>query len=235
MSRVRADNFSNKAGTGAPNFPNGLTGTAATFTVLTYDDVTNIDSVGLVTARSGIRVGTVSVGATVGPVGSGIVTYFGDGSNLTGVVSGIEIEQGGTSVGTSLTAINFASGATLTTGSLGITTVTIAAGISTEAVSPSGGVVMLNLSKQDHKVTASGVCEIKPNGSGTEADSHTVRIVNSGVSTVTLSSHFLFPSGSTPSLPTADGAISLISFTIHRAGSTGISTQLLSGASLNYS
>ena len=235
MSRVRADNFSNKAGTGAPNFPNGLTGTAATFTVLTYDDVTNIDSVGLVTARSGIRVGTVSVGATVGPVGSGIVTYFGDGSNLTGVVSGIEVKSGGTSVGTSLTALNF-SGATASTGSSGITTITIAeAGISTEAVSPSGGVVMLNLSKQDHKVTASGVCEIKPNGSGTEADSHTVRIVNSGVSTVTLSSHFLFPSGSTPSLPTTDGAISLISFTVHRAGSTGISTQLLSGASLNYS
>ena len=232
MSRVRADNFSNKAGTGAPNFPNGLTGTAATFTVLTYDDVTNVDSIGIITARSGVLVGS---GQSYGSVDGATAVYYGDGSNLSGVVSGIEIEQGGTSVGTSLTAINFASGATLTTGSLGITTVTIAAGIATEAVSPSGGVVMLNLSKQDHKVTASGVCEIKPNGSGTEADSHTVRIVNSGVSTVTLSSHFLFPSGSSPSLPTADGAISLISFTIHRAGSTGISTQLLSGASLNYS
>jgi hypothetical protein len=232
MSRVRADNFSNKAGTGAPNFPNGLTGTAATFTVLTYDDVTNVDSIGIITARSGVLVGS---GQSYGSVDGATAVYYGDGSNLSGVVSGIEIEEGGTSVGTSLTAINFASGATVTQGSLGITTVTIAAGIATEAVSPSGGVVMLNLSKQDHKVTASGVCEIKPNGSGTEADSHTVRIVNSGVSTVTLSSHFLFPSGSSPSLPTADGAISLISFTIHRAGSTGISTQLLSGASLNYS
>lgn len=232
MSRVRADNFSNKAGTGAPNFPNGLTGTAATFTVLTYDDVTNVDSIGIITARSGVLVGS---GQSYGSVDGATAVYYGDGSNLSGVVSGIEVKSGGTSVGTSLTALNF-SGATASTGSSGITTITIAeAGISTEAVSPSGGVVMLNLSKQDHKVTASGVCEIKPNGSGTEADSHTVRIVNSGVSTVTLSSHFLFPSGSSPSLPTADGAISLISFTIHRAGSTGISTQLLSGASLNYS
>ena len=49
--------------------------------VLTYEDVTNVDSIGIVTARSGIRIGT---GGTVGPVGSGIVTYYGDGSQLTG-------------------------------------------------------------------------------------------------------------------------------------------------------
>ena len=54
---------------------------------LTYEDVTNVDSIGLVTARAGIRIGTVSVGGTVGPVGSGIVTYYGDGSQLTGITS----------------------------------------------------------------------------------------------------------------------------------------------------
>ena len=44
------------------NFPNGLTGTAGTFTgnlnvagVLTYEDVTNVDSVGLITARAGVN------------------------------------------------------------------------------------------------------------------------------------------------------------------------------------
>ena len=58
---------------------NGTVGIAGT---LTYEDVTNVDAVGILTARSGIRVGT---GGTVGPVGSGIVTYFGDGSQLTGV------------------------------------------------------------------------------------------------------------------------------------------------------
>ena len=46
---------------------------------LTYDDVTNIDSVGLITARSGIEV-------------SGIVTastYYGSGANLTGIEAGV--------------------------------------------------------------------------------------------------------------------------------------------------
>ena len=105
MSKVRADQYTNKEGTGAPSFPNGasitgvltatsfsgsLAGTASNATVavnaqgltgtpnisvgtvsgttgtfsgnvsvggtLTYDDVTNIDSVGLITARSGINV-----------------------------------------------------------------------------------------------------------------------------------------------------------------------------------
>ena len=51
--------------------------------VLTYEDVTNVDSVGLITARGGIRIGG---GTTVGP-SSGIVTYFGDGSQLTGITA----------------------------------------------------------------------------------------------------------------------------------------------------
>jgi len=53
--------------------------------VLTYDDVTNVDSVGLITARSGIRIGA---GQSVSAV-SGIATYYGDGSKLSGVESGV--------------------------------------------------------------------------------------------------------------------------------------------------
>jgi len=55
-------------------------------------------------------------------------TYYGNGSNLSGVVSGIELKQAGSSVGTSITAINFSSGATLTTASAGISTITIVGG-----------------------------------------------------------------------------------------------------------
>ena len=47
---------------------------------ITYNDVTNVDSVGVVTARSGIRVGA---GQSISAV-SGTLTYYGDGSNLTG-------------------------------------------------------------------------------------------------------------------------------------------------------
>ena len=205
-----------------------ITGVAATFTgVLSYEDVVNVDSIGVITARSGIRVGA---GESIGSDGAAVV-YYGDGSNLDGVVSGIELQQAGSSVGTSLTAINFASGATLTTGSGGISTITIAsAGLGTEA--STGGLVTLDLTAQDHKVTATGITTITVSG-GTEGDSHTVRIVNSGIATVGFSTYFLFPSGATPTLPTGDGAISLISFTVNRVGAAG--TQLLAGASLNFS
>ncbi len=187
-----------------------ITGVAATFTgVLTYEDVTNIDSIGIVTARTGIKVlagginavgvvtatGGIRVGAgqSVGSDGAAVV-YYGDGSNLTNLP---------------------------------------AAGLTTEALVSSGIVTTLNLTAaQDHKVTASGITTITVSG-GTEADSHTVRIINSGITTVGFSTYFLFPSGSTPSLPTADGAISLISFTVNRVGAGG--TQLLAGASVNYS
>jgi len=85
MSRIRANTITNQNANGAPNFPDGITVTGvvtATTTnqnitgdltvsgnvgvggVLTYEDVTNIDSVGVITARSGINVsgGTVTIG-----------------------------------------------------------------------------------------------------------------------------------------------------------------------------
>jgi len=157
--------------------------------------------------------------------------YFGDGSGLQGVVSGVELKQAGSTVGTSITTVNFQSGATLTAGS-GIGTVTIAAGIQTEAATPNNTIVFLDLSKQDHKLTVSGITTIRTTG-GSEGDSHTVRIVNSGIATVAFGTAFLFPSGSPPSFPTTSGAISLLSFTVHRVGTAG--TQLLAGASLNFS
>ena len=70
-----------------------VTGVAATFTgVLTYDDVTNVDSLGIVTARGGFEIGASGVGGTITAAGSaefaGIVTatrFKGDGSQLSGV------------------------------------------------------------------------------------------------------------------------------------------------------
>ena len=176
----------------------------------------------------------VAVGLNTNLSVTGVVTatsFRGDGSQLTGVVSGVELKQAGGSVGTALTVINFASGATLTGGS-GIGTVTIAAGIQTEAATPNNTIVFLDLSKQDHKLTVSGITTIRTTG-GSEGDSHTVRIVNSGIATVAFGTAFLFPSGSPPVLPTTSGAISLLSFTVHRVGTAG--TQLLAGASLNFS
>ena len=160
--------------------------------------------------------------------------FHGDGSNLTGVISGVEVLSGGTSSGTAITALNF-SGATIESDSTtGISTITIAAGgIGTEATVASGAVVTLDLSSaQDHKITATGICTITCSG-GTEGDSHTVRIINSGSATIGFSTYFLWPSGATPSLPSASGAKSLVSFTVNSVGAGG--TELLAGASVNFS
>jgi len=62
-----------------------FTGNVSVGGTLTYEDVTNVDSVGIVTARNGIRIGA---GQSVSAV-SGTVTYYGDGSQLTGVESGV--------------------------------------------------------------------------------------------------------------------------------------------------
>jgi len=68
-----------------------IIGVAATLSgTLTYEDVTNIDSIGIVTARSGVELGASGVGGTITAAGSaefaGIVTateFHGDASNLT--------------------------------------------------------------------------------------------------------------------------------------------------------
>ena len=52
-------------------------------------------------------------------------SFYGSGANLTDVISGVELKQDGSSVGTSITAINF-SGATVSSPVSGISTVTIA-------------------------------------------------------------------------------------------------------------
>ena len=98
MSRIRADRVTNREGTGAPLFPNGIrvvgltslsnvVAGVTTFTsdvsiggTLTYEDVTNIDSVGMVTARTGIKVlagGINAVGVVTG------TSFSGSGDNLT--------------------------------------------------------------------------------------------------------------------------------------------------------
>ena len=226
---------------------------------LTYEDVQNIDSIGIVTARQGIRVGA---GQSISAV-SGTLTYFGngsgltnipssslsgalpaiDGSALTGVISGVGINTAGGNVGYGVTLFDFrgAGISTITAPVAGISTINITGGggsggggISTDAQTKTNGqTALLDLSSaQDHKITCTGTVTISCTG-GTEGESHTVRIINSGTATVGFSTYFLFPSGSTPSLPTGSGDISLISFTINRVGAAG--TQLLAGASLNFS
>ena len=226
MSIIRADSIKDRSGNGAPTAPNGfqvtgvctatsfvgsgtaltgidaatlkfgndtkaqavaggvnITGALGVSGVLTYEDVTNVDSIGVITARDGLRVTGIATATA----------FHGDGSQLTGISVGIATEA---------------------------STVT------------NGNTVVLNLAKDDHKVLASGVVTIDVTG-GTEGDSHTVRIQNTGIATVGFATHFLFPSGGTPNLPTTSGAKSMISFTVHKVGAAG--TELFTGASASFS
>ena len=273
---------------------------------LTYEDVTNVDSIGVVTARDGIKVGS---GITLSKDGdiffTGIMT--GNGSGLTGVAntdviftdkitlpdssvgsinvglgSDLEIFHDGsnTTLHSKTGALRLrtdqyqlvnaannealmyannngsvelyhnnskkletASGGVTVTGTVAATSYTgdgsaltgIEAGIQTSVPkSVSGITTVLDLSKDDFKITAAGITTIDVRG-GSEGNSHTIRIHNSGITTVGFSTYFLFPSGSSPIIPTADGTISLISFTVDRQGAVGLATQLLAGSSVNFS
>ena len=139
MSQLYVDNIRNRTG-GPIGIPTGavvtgvVTATTGNITgnltvggnaditgVLTYEDVTNVDSVGVVTARSGIRIGA---GQSIGSDGADAV-FYGDGSNLTGVISGVELEFEGASVGTAITNVNFVGFNSVTApDSAGLSTVT---------------------------------------------------------------------------------------------------------------
>ena len=102
MSQLYVDNIRNRTG-GPIGIPTGavvtgvLTATTGNITgnmtvggVLTYEDVTNVDSVGVVTARGGFEIGASGVGGTITAVGNaeitGIMTateFHGSGANLT--------------------------------------------------------------------------------------------------------------------------------------------------------
>ena len=117
MSKIKVDRISNRAGTGAPEFVNGIkivgitsvgdiVGAAATFNqvtvggTITYDDVTRIDSVGIVTAGGGLYVGRTEglgtgIGATVHTTGNAV---------FAGIVTATTLKYGTTSVETAIAA-----------------------------------------------------------------------------------------------------------------------------------
>ena len=135
MSRLRADSLVNYSGSGTPNFKSGVTGAAVTFTGdvtaangsftgnvtidgnLTYKDVTNVDSVGIITAQEGIQVS--ANGVTVSGVGTfnnpitvaGIATINGGGLDVTGVITATSYSGDGSSLsGVSPSVSGIASG-----------------------------------------------------------------------------------------------------------------------------
>ena len=143
-----------------------VSGSVSVGGTLTYEDVQNVDSVGLITARTGVKVtgGELTVGNNIKLGNAGVVTatsFVGDGSGLTGVTAsgtGILIKNSGSTVGTAGT-INF--GNNLSVGSL------------------SGGAVTVNATQADpanndvqvaYTVSGSGVYNFTGNGVDSSAN-----------------------------------------------------------------
>ena len=88
MSEIRVDKLKNEAGSGAVELTEGasiptgknltgagginITGDIVTTGTITYEDVTNVDSLGIVTARGGLEVGTSGAGATITSSGDAV-------------------------------------------------------------------------------------------------------------------------------------------------------------------
>ena len=181
MSQLFVDNIKNRTG-GAVGFPTGVVVTGvATFNnqvsiagTLSYEDVTNIDSTGIITAKSGLQLGSAGAGGTFtsagygqlegglvvsgvttsttlavtgvatasssviagivttnadGIVATGVITatsFVGSGANLTGVISGVELQFAGASVGTAITNINLSGFSSVTAPVAGLSTITVA-------------------------------------------------------------------------------------------------------------
>ena len=134
MSQLYVDNIRNRTG-GPIGIPTGavvtgvLTATTANVTgnmtvggVLTYEDVTNIDSVGIITARSGIEFGASGVGGTITATGqaefAGVCTassFSGSFDGSTASFSGnVSIADSIVHTGDTDTAIRFPAADTFT-------------------------------------------------------------------------------------------------------------------------
>ncbi len=109
---------------------------------ITYDEVRgrNINITGVTT------LGTVQISSGIVTATTGVVTYFGDGSNLTGIatelVATIGISSGGTQIGSAVTMIDFAGTNAVITATptiSGVSTITIQPSVSLGLVIALGG------------------------------------------------------------------------------------------------
>ena len=164
MSSINVNTIKSRLG-GPPTLPSGVVvSAAATFNndvsiggTLTYEDVTNVDSVGLITALSGIQFCVAGVGGSIAANGNttlaGVVTATTFVGNLTGDPTGTvqtAAQPNITSVGTltnlvatasSVTGISSVGLAITMYGSSGIVSATAfyGDGSQLEGVSASGG------------------------------------------------------------------------------------------------
>ena len=107
MSQINVNTIRNRTG-GPPNLDKGAvvtgiltcTGNVSVGGTLTYEDVTNIDSTGIVTAKSGIKVGnpiSPGIGATIDPNGNAVFAGIVTAAQFSGIDTD-KISEGNTEV-----------------------------------------------------------------------------------------------------------------------------------------
>ena len=112
-----------------------VTGNISVGGTLTYEDVTNIDSLGIITARTGVKVtgGELAVGNNIKLGNAGVITatsFSGDGSALTGISGGggVTIQDEGSTLSTQATTLNFVGAGVVASGTGATKTITISGG-----------------------------------------------------------------------------------------------------------
>ena len=102
---------------------------------ITYEDVTNVDSVGIITARSGLKVtgGELVVGNSIKLGNAGVITatsFSGDGSALTGISGsgGVAVQDEGSTLSTQASTLNFVGSGVVASGTGATKTITISGG-----------------------------------------------------------------------------------------------------------
>ena len=112
-----------------------VSGSISVGTTITYEDVTNVDSIGIITARQGLKVtgGEIAVGNNIQLGNAGVITatsYRGDGSALTGISGsgGVAVQDEGSTLSTQASTLNFVGSGVVASGTGATKTITISGG-----------------------------------------------------------------------------------------------------------
>ena len=122
MATLRVTSLRGRTAGASPELPDGavITGVTTTGTLAVS---------GVSTSASSVVAGIVTTNSTGIDAGAGIITatsFVGSGANLTGVVSGVELQFSGASVGAAVTNINLAGFSSVTAPVAGLSTITVA-------------------------------------------------------------------------------------------------------------
>ena len=144
-----------------------VSGSVSVGGTLTYEDVKNVDSVGLITARTGIKVtgGELIVGNNIKLGNAGVITatqFVGDGSQLSGISGGgggvVTVQDEGSSLSTTGTTLNFVGAGVVATGTGATKTITISGGGGGSSTPADDDIQVV------YTVTGSGVYNFTGNG-----------------------------------------------------------------------